>query len=139
MSFLVQTLPRHSVIFASIKAPVISDDAIRVYRALHDKISRRSENDTIQIVMDISPFDTNQRFSPERFVKVISKIYEHWHYRRSLVLWIAVDDCYVDTVTYLAQKWCLPIYIHNKMAQIFDGIDASYGQTGLLVGEETQS
>lgn len=138
MPFLVQTLSRYSVILASIKPPAISEDAIRVYRALHDKISRRSENDTIQIFMDISAFDYSERFSPERFVKVISKIYEHWHYQRTLVLWIAVDECYMDTVTYLVQKWCLPIYVRSSTAQVFEQIDASYGQTGTLVSEEIQ-
>ncbi len=139
MPFLVQTLALHSIIVASIKPPIISDDALRVYRALNDKIGRRAKNDTIHIVMDISPFDYSRRFSPERFVKVISKIYEHWYYQRTLVLWIAVDDIYIDTVTYLVQKWCLPIYIRRNTGQIFDQIDTMYGSdTGILVEKEIQ-
>ena len=139
MPFLVQTLALHSVIVASIKPPIISQDAVRVYRALSDKISRRAENETIHVVVDITPFDYSRRFSPERFVKVISKIYEHWHYRRTMVLWIAVDDCYKDTVTYLVQKWCLPIYIRTNTAQVFDQIEVMYGQTSTLVSKETQA
>ena len=138
MPFLVQTLSLHSTIVASIKTPIISDDAVRVYRALNDKIGRRAENDTIHIVMDISPFDYSRRFSPERYVKVISKIYENWHYQRTLILWIAVDPIYIDTVTYLVQKWCLPIYIRSTTGQVFDQIEAMYGDTGILVGQETQ-
>jgi hypothetical protein len=138
MPFLVQTLSTHSIILASISAPVIQGEASRVYRALDDKLSRRSENETIHIVIDVSSFNYTNRFPVERFVKVISKLYEDWHYQRTLVLWLAVDGSYIDTAKYLVQTQCLPVYLRTTLSQVFKQIDATFGETGSLQVEESQ-
>lgn len=129
MPFLVQTLPKHQEILTTVHAPIIRGEPSRIYHTLNEKIERRSENDTIHVIMNLTEVPYEKRLPIELFVKIVGKIYENWYHTRTLVLWIAADGTYTDTVGYLVQTWCLPVYIHTDMANVYSRIDAMYGET----------
>lgn len=132
MSFLVRTLEQHSVILASIRLPIIPGETSRVHKAIYNKIARRTDSGTVHVVMDMSSLDYDTRFPVEKFVMVMAKVYEAWHFERQLVLWISVHETYYEIVRYLAQRWCLPVYIRTDTPRLLREIDAAYGATGIL-------
>ncbi|MGJ3239445.1 MAG: hypothetical protein ACFE0Q_12115 [Anaerolineae bacterium] len=138
MTYIVQTLPHSGAIILKVTAPVIAGEVTRIYHALQSKLSRRAENSMIHVIFDLTAFTEQDRFPIERYVLVLSKTYEQWYYQRTLSLWLGVDSSYEGVARYLAQTWCLPVYLHTNVESIFKGIAVMYGDTDILVGEDTQ-
>jgi|GEM_PF-5411257 len=138
MPFLVQTMPEYKEIVATIHAPVIDGEPSRIYQAMNDKISRRSENEVIHVVMDTSKVRYDQRIPLELFVRIIAKIYEKWYSKRTLILWYASNQVHLDSVHYLVQTAVVPVYIHTDLKSVSAGIAAMAGETAEFSGVESE-
>lgn len=139
MPFLIQTRPVYKEIVATINAPVIDGEPLRIYHALNDKISRRAENEVIHVVMDIAQVSYAYRLPLELFVRIIAKIYEKWYSNRSLVLWFASNQVSLDSVRYLVQTAVVPVYVHKDIEQVYAGIEAMAGETAGFEEVETDN
>lgn len=139
MTFLVKTYPKYAVIVANIAPPAIKDEPQRIYRALELKLSRRGDHETINIVMDLTAFDRDDKAPINHYVAIFATLYEKWHSQRTIILWISVDKAYSDIVKYLIQTLCIPVYIRPTLEQAMVQIYKTYGKTEPLLDQENQS
>ncbi|MGB7337313.1 MAG: hypothetical protein WBC91_00360 [Phototrophicaceae bacterium] len=138
MTFLVQTLPKYAILFASITAPVIKGEPHRIYRALEMKLNQRSDHEAIHVVMDLTDFDLADKAPINHYVAIFATLYEKWHYQRTITLWISVDKAYQDVVNYLIQTLCIPVYVCPSRDDALIKIYKTYGKTEPLPDLESQ-
>ncbi|MEM9952838.1 MAG: hypothetical protein AAF846_14620 [Chloroflexota bacterium] len=133
MAFLVQTIPQYHILITTVKTPVMNNDPERITQILNEKMMALNENDVCHLVLDMAVVDRHVSIHAKHYIAVLVKLYEAWHYRHNLKLWVAVDESYLDLTQYLAQRHLLPIFLYTDSSDILKQIVHHYGKTDKLV------
>lgn len=139
MTFLVQNIEQYNIILTQTRMPTIKGEPIRLLKILHEKLTHLPEGQVCHLVLDISGLERSSIVPAQHYVTVIAKLYEAWHYRQNLKLWLVVDESSLDMARYMAQKYLLPMVVYHETAEVFKQIVQNHSETGQLASQEAQN
>lgn len=132
MPYVIQSLPESSVLIATIHADVTIDELRSALHELYARLKRRNENTVVHLVLDTTSQTYPSSVPTKAFMLVLSKLYEAFYRRRTLILWLAAHITYADMARYYAQRMCLPVYIRSDVQAIHTSIAKLQGATAPL-------
>lgn len=129
MPYVIQSLPQPSIIEATIHHTISPDELKFVLRDIYTRLRQRDANTLTHIVLDATSQTFPSEISIKGYVLVLSKLHEIFYRKRTITMWLATDISYYDKAHYYAQRQCLPVYIHDNLAAVYNRIERIQGAT----------
>ena|GEM_PF-5909632 len=139
MAYVIETLDKKPVWWIKILLPSDGDDAIRLLMSLYEKKRHLKDNQSLHIVLDLSTISFSEKFPVSQFMSVLSQVYDKWHLKTDLKLWIVVELSLLPVLRSLTRTIKLPVHVYTEYREVIEAIERLLGATEQFYEDDTWS